>query len=279
MAKSGARKKGGWGPSDAPAAAPVIPAGRALVADIRPGKTGPAESPLSDRAMSPVAAGASQSGAPRGRRAQAMTRAERREAILAAALTVFADQGYAATRLEDVARGAGVVKGTLYLYFPDKQALFQGLVEEMISPVLMDADALVPLFPGTTRDLLDALIEMLVARILDRPAQALLRLMLSEGPRFPELSAFYHREVVCRGLSLLRQVAQRALDRGEIDSDAAVRFPQLVIAPALVAVVWNALFGAFDPLDPRALLAAHRDLLLRGLGWRDPVTFHPEDPR
>lgn len=201
---------------------------------------------------------------------RASAREERRQAILSAALGVFAAEGFAAARLDDVAKGAGVAKGTLYLYFPDKQSLFQGLVEEMITPVLVDADALVPLFPGTTRDLLDALMDMMVERILDAPAQAILRLMLSEGPRFPELAAYYYREVISRGVALLRQVGQRALDRGEIASDAAVRFPQLIIAPALVAVVWNAMFGAFDPLDPRALLSAHRDLLLKGLGWTGP---------
>ncbi|MFG1477531.1 hypothetical protein V5F53_02555 [Xanthobacter sp. V4C-4] len=64
-------------------------------------------------------------------------------------------------------------------------------------------------------------------------------------------------------------MARRGFEGGEIGSDVADRFPQLVMAPAVLAVVWNALFGAIDPLDTRALLAAHRDLLLRGLGWKD----------
>ncbi|MDI4665369.1 TetR/AcrR family transcriptional regulator [Xanthobacter autotrophicus] len=206
---------------------------------------------------------------PRRRRAPAMDKAERRRAILAAALTVFSDHGFAGARLDDVARHAGVAKGTLYLHFADKEALFRGLVEQDIAPVLADADAVVGLFPGSTRDLIDRLIVLITQRVMGTPAEALVRLMIAEGPRFPELAAFYHREVVSRGLAIVRKIAQRGLDRGEITSDLAVRFPQLVISPAIVAVIWNGMFGAFDPLDAKAFLAAHRDLLLRGLGWRD----------
>lgn len=202
-------------------------------------------------------------------RARPMAREDRRRAILDAALAEFAAHGFTEAKLELVARRAGIAKGTLYLYFADKEALFRALVEAAITPVLLDADALVALFPGSTRDLLDRLMTLLADRILAGPAAALVRLMITEGPRFPELAAFYHRAVVSRGLALIRQLAQRGLDRGELTSDAAVRFPQLVVAPAILAVVWNGLFAAVEPLDPRALLAAHRDLLLRGLGWRD----------
>lgn len=210
-----------------------------------------------------------EAGAPARRRARPMEKAARRRAILDAALAVFARDGFAGARLDEVARRAGVAKGTLYLYFTDKEALFRGLVEDNIAPVLADADHVVGAFPGTTRELLDLLIGLLTARILDTPAQALIRLMIAEGPRFPELAAFYHREVVARGLALVRQILQRGLDRGEISGDIALRHPQLVISPAIVAVIWNSMFGAIDPLDVRAFLAAHRDLLLRGLGWRD----------
>ncbi|MCG5235570.1 TetR/AcrR family transcriptional regulator [Xanthobacter oligotrophicus] len=198
-----------------------------------------------------------------------MDKAERRRAILAAALTVFARHGFAGARLDDVARQAGVAKGTLYLHFADKEALFHGLVEQNIAPILANADAAIAVFPGTTRDLIDLLIAILIERVIGTPAEGLVRLMIAEGPRFPELAAYYHREVVSRGLAIVRRIAQRGLDRGEITSDLAVRFPQLVISPAVVAVVWNGMFGAFDPLDVRAFLMAHRDLLLRGLGWRD----------
>lgn len=207
----------------------------------------------------------------RGRRpASAAARGERRRVILEAAHAEFSAHGYAATRLDAVARRAGVAKGTLYLYFTDKEALFCTLVREMVGSVLQDADALVATFPGSTRDLLSLMMQLMADRVLQAPAAALVRLMLAEGPRFPELAAFYHEEVVSRGIALILKVAQRGLDRGELTSDIAVRFPQLVVAPAILALVWNSLFGATDPLDVRTLLEAHLELLLKGLGWKTP---------
>lgn len=200
------------------------------------------------------------------RRAAPMAREARRRAILDAALVEFTTHGFAHTKLDQVARRAGVAKGTLYLYFTDKDALFRALVEANITSVLSDAGSLVAHFPGTTAELLEGLLGLMADRVLEGPAAPLVRLMLAEGARFPELAAFYHREVVSRGLALIRQVAQRGLDRGELKSDLAIRFPQLVVAPAILAVVWNGLFATLDPLDTRALLAAHRDLLLAGLG-------------
>ena len=198
------------------------------------------------------------------------SRAARRGAILAAALDRFARQGYGDTRLEDVARAAGVAKGTLYLYFPNKQALFEGLVTSAISPALADAAALLPHFTGTTRALLDLLVDLLVTRILDRPERAILLLMITEGARFPDLAAFHHREVVAPGLDLLRAVLARGQARGEVRSDAAQRFPQMMFASAVTALVWQNLFSGIDPLDVRAFVVAHTEVLLCGLEGNGP---------
>ncbi|MFG1412587.1 TetR/AcrR family transcriptional regulator [Xanthobacter sp. VTT E-85241] len=207
------------------------------------------------------------------RRAGAATgpgqREARQAAILAAALATFTAHGYAATRLEDVARAAGVAKGTLYLYFPDKQALFEAVVKDTVAPALSDAAALLPAYQGTTRELLHAMSEILISRIVEGPARGILLLMIAEGPRFPELAAFHHREVVARGMALIRAIAERGLARGEITSDAAVRFPQIVIAPAMTSLVWNSLFAHIAPLDVRAFIQTYRDVLLRGLGSTD----------
>ncbi|MCK0198801.1 TetR/AcrR family transcriptional regulator [Ancylobacter sp. 6x-1] len=195
--------------------------------------------------------------------------AARRQAILDAALAVFAEKGFAGARMEDVARRAGTAKGTLYLHFKDKAALFEGLVRTAADPVLGMMEAQVAQFPGSTRDLLVLLFARLHGEIICTPRRHIVRLLIGEGERFPELADFYFRTVVARGQDLLRAINARALARGEITSDAALRFPQLIIGPFLTAVIWIDLFERSEPLDAEAMLAAHIDVVLRGLGWRD----------
>lgn len=194
----------------------------------------------------------------------------RRRAILDAALGVFAEKGYAGARMDDVAQRAGLAKGTLYLHFKDKEALFEGLVHELADPVLGAIEQHVASFEGSTRDLLLAVFSHLEAQAVHSPRRHLVKLMMGEGERFPELADFYYREVVSRGIALLRAINARALARGEISSDAGLRFPQLIIAPLLVAVMWEGLFARHEPLDTREMLMTHVELVLRGLGWREP---------
>jgi len=156
--------------------------------------------------------------------AGALRRAKRRAAILAAALEEFAARGFAATRLDDVARRAGVAKGTIYLYFRDKESLFQELVRAMLSPLAGTIEA---------------------AALRDLPIRA----------------EVYYREVIARVLPVIRARLALAVERGELPHDALARFPQLLVAPALVAIIWNGLFGRFAPLDIRDLMRAHLDLL------------------
>jgi AcrR family transcriptional regulator len=185
----------------------------------------------------------------------------RREKILDAALTVFAERGYEAARLEDVAARAGVAKGTLYLYFEDKEALFEALVRGAVSPIMAKV-AEAAMAPGTkAADVLALFFAMFQKEVLGTRRKLLLRLIIAEGPRFPTISKFYYREVVTRGLALMQALAAGAVERGEFASDAAVRFPQLVVAPLLMAVIWDGLFGRHHPLDVTGLLRAHQDLL------------------
>ena len=92
----------------------------------------------------------------------------------------------------------------------------------------------------------------------------LLRLIIAEGPRFPAVAEFYYREVVSRGLKLMRALAERAVARGELLSDGPARFPQLIFAPLLLAVIWDGLFSKTDPLDVAGMLRAHREVLTAG---------------
>jgi len=224
-------------------------AGRAKRKDGRPGAA-PAAVGAAARSRAGSASG--------GRSTQA---AARRQAILDAALTVFAEHGYEAARLDDVAAHAGVAKGTLYLYFKDKQALFAALVRSAVSPILDTVGAAVGAPDMKAADILDLAFALFQKEVLGTKRKLLLRLIISEGPRFPALAAFYHREVVSRGMKLMRAVAERAVARGEFPSHAAARFPQLVFAPLLLAVVWDGLFAKIDPLDVAGLLRAHREVL------------------
>ena len=191
---------------------------------------------------------------------QEARRGERREAIFAAALDEFSVRGFAATRLDDVARRAGVAKGTIYLYFRDKESLFQELVRAMVSP-LVGAITAAPLQDLPIRTVAELIADVFVNEIFGTRRKDVLRLIIAEGPRFPKLAEFYYREVIARVLPVLRARLSLAVDRGELLNDALARFPQLLVAPAVMAIVWSGLFEHFEPLDVRALMRAHLDVL------------------
>jgi AcrR family transcriptional regulator len=191
---------------------------------------------------------------------RASRQAERREAILAAALEEFSVAGFAAARLDDVARRAGVAKGTIYLYFDSKESLFQELVRSMLSPVVRAIEA-APVVDLPVGLIAEKIVDVFVTEVFETRRKDVLRLIIAEGPRFPKLAEFYYHEVIERILKALRALLTRAVARGELPNDVLVRFPQLLMAPALVAVVWSALFGNIAPLDVRALMRAHLELL------------------
>ena len=145
---------------------------------------------------------------PVGRKVDA---AARREAILDAALTVFARRGYEAARLDDVASMAGVAKGTLYLYFKDKEALFEALVRGAVSPILAKVGEAAAAPGMKPADVLDLFFSMFQAEVLGTKRKLLLRLIISEGPRFPALAELYYREVVSRGLKLMGAVQRKGV--------------------------------------------------------------------
>jgi len=192
--------------------------------------------------------------------ARAQRRGERRDAILAAALEEFAARGFAAARLDDVARRAGVAKGTIYLYFRDKESLFQELVRTMLSPMVGVIEA-APAADLPVRAVAETIVDLFVREIYGTRRRDVIRLIISEGTRFPKLAEFYYREVISRVLPAMRALLTRAVERGELGHDALARFPQLLIAPGLVAILWNGLFGRFAPLDVRDLMRAHLDLI------------------
>jgi AcrR family transcriptional regulator len=188
---------------------------------------------------------------------------ERRSAILAAALEEFTARGYEGARLDDVAKRAGVAKGTIYLYFSDKETLFQDLVRSLVHPVLGTLDKMAGVdIPA--RMLVEGLLGTFVREVYGTRRKDLIRLILTEGPRFPVIAEFYYREVIGRVLAVVRPILQRAAERGELPNDNLARFPQLIIAPMLVGIMWQAMFERFEPLDVNAMVRAHIDILFAG---------------
>ena len=185
--------------------------------------------------------------------------AARREAILAAALDEFSLRGFEAARLDDVARRAGVAKGTIYLYFRDKESLFQELIRAMLAPLVAiiermgAADMPVAL-------LSEHIVDLFVREVYETRRKDVIRLILTEGRRFPQIAEFYYREVLSRIIVAVRALLRRAAARGEVP-EGLVDFPQLIAAPGLVAVIWGGLFERFEPLDVRAMMKTHVDLL------------------
>ena len=187
--------------------------------------------------------------------------AARRDAILDAALDEFSARGFAAARLDDVAKRAGVAKGTIYLYFADKESLFQELIRTKMVPVVGSLE----LAFGTElplRAVVEQAIEIFVREVYGTRRREVIRLMISEGPRFPALAEFYYHEVLERLLKALRGLMRRAYERGELANDSLVRFPMLLGAPGIIAIAWNGLFDRYEPLDVRGLMRAHFDNLL-----------------
>jgi AcrR family transcriptional regulator len=197
------------------------------------------------------------------RKRMAVAPQERRAAILAAALEEFTARGYEGARLDDVAKRAGIAKGTIYLHFADKEALFQELVRSMVVPVLGTLEKMQGVdIPA--RMLVEGLLGTFVREVYGTRRRDLIRLILSEGPRFPAIAEFYYREVISRVLSIVRPILTRAAERGELPNDSLARFPQLIVAPMLVGIVWHGLFDKFEPLDINAMVRAHIDILFAG---------------
>lgn len=182
--------------------------------------------------------------------------AETQARICAAALDRFLAVGFEGTRMLDVARDAGVAKGTLYLYFDTKEALFEGVLTQLLGETVARMHLQQPAADEPTSAFL---IRALTPLLTDAKAPlrlALFRLILFEGARFPALLASYRRVVMDPLLATVRTLSVRARERGELRSDALERLPMLLLAPGLVVTVWNHLFPA-EALVPKDVFAGH----------------------
>jgi AcrR family transcriptional regulator len=187
--------------------------------------------------------------------------------ILEAALTVFAEKGFAAARMDDIARRAGVTKGTIYLYFPSKEDLFKSLVRESIGERIAEIAASVRSFEGPTADLIRLMLRGMGGFLLTSDRVVLPKIIIAEAGNFPELARFYREDVIDQGLGLATRIIERGIARGEFRRLPPEHLARIFVAPILLMAIWRTTFARFDaaPYDYDGFLDTHIDMLLRAL--------------
>lgn len=218
---------------------------------------------------------------------QVMPKRERRKEarpgeLLAAALDLFVEKGYAATRSEEVARRAGVSKGTLFLYYASKEELFKAVVRENIAGRFPEWNAELAAHTGSSAELLRYALTSWWERVGNTQASGITKLMVSEASNFPELAKFYQREVMEPGHELIRRILQRGVDLGEFRPMDVEQAVFVVMAPIIFLMTWMHSFDGCSTtstrLDPERYLATQIDTLLYGLCRPAPLTKEPPAP-
>ena len=197
----------------------------------------------------------------------------RPQEILEAALAVFAEKGFAATRMDEIAARARVSKGTIYLYFPSKEAVFKALVQEMIGPQLARLADLARGHEGPVAPLLGAMLRNLGRFITTSDKVVLPKMVIAEAGNFPDLARIYREEVMERGLALFGNLLKAGMEGGEFRDIPIAHAVRLCIAPLLLAAIWRTTFARLDavPYDYEGLIDAHVTTLLRGLAREGQV--------
>ena len=186
---------------------------------------------------------------------------ERPQEIAEAALAAFAEKGYAATRVDDVAKRAGVSKGLLYLYFKTKEELFKAVVRSFVVPRI---DALVAIMDSSemsSEEFLRGPFLEFVKTLPGSPVSVLIRLMIAEGPKHPDLLQYYWENVVSRGLAAIQELLQRGVQSGEFRSSVVTGMPHLFIMPVVFSVIFKLLFEERSP-NTDELIEVQIDLLI-----------------
>jgi len=186
---------------------------------------------------------------------------DRPQEITEAALLAFAEKGYAATRVEEVARRAGVSKGLLYLYFKTKEELFKAVVK---SVVIRRIDQLIGNIESTelsSEDFIRGPLSSFMKQVPGSPVAIVIRLLISEGPRHPDLVDYYYENVVAKGLAAITGFVERGVERGEFRKSVITELTQLFLAPVMLSIIWGILFKTRQ-LDTDKLIETQIDMLL-----------------
>jgi AcrR family transcriptional regulator len=187
--------------------------------------------------------------------------------IVEAARLEFVESGFGAAKVEAIAARAGVSKGTVYLYFPTKEALFEAVMRANVLTVIDGAAAMLGVESDTPAPVqLRFLLETMYRELVGTDRRKLMHLVIAEGRHFPQLLQFYHREVVSRGMEIVRALVERGAARGEFVPHGMERHPKLIISPALMAALYCNLFGDQDNLDLDDYAQTHIAAVMRALG-------------
>ncbi|MEP1143540.1 MAG: TetR/AcrR family transcriptional regulator [Henriciella sp.] len=189
----------------------------------------------------------------------------KRLALLNAALAVFSRVGFAAAKMEDVAKEADVSKGTVYLYFDSKEQLFEDMVRTKMTPMLNEIEEVMSRPAMTATERLKTHMQFFYQKVLNSDRRQIMRLIMAEGPNFPDLAEFYHANVLSRGQALIRRTIEQGVESGEFRELKGHGLAQNVVAGALVAGIWKLVFDQFQPIDLDAYFDTHVDLILNGL--------------
>jgi len=186
---------------------------------------------------------------------------DRPQEITEAAFGAFAENGFTATKVEDVARRAGVSKGLLYVYFKTKEELFKAVIRSVVTPRLDELTRTLDASDLSAEAFIRGPVLEFMKRVPGSPISVVIRLMISEAPKHPDLVEYYWQNVASRGLGALRQLLHRGVDNGEFRESAVSDLPQLIVAPVMMSIVWGIVF-ADRSLDTDKLIETHVDMIL-----------------
>jgi AcrR family transcriptional regulator len=194
-------------------------------------------------------------------------KAERPGEIVQAALQVFAEKGFAAARLDDIARRAGVSKGAIYLYFETKEDIFRAVVDQAIAPNLVAVRAMMAAHPGPFADLLRALAGRIGELVTTLPVGGVVKMVIGEAGNFPELARVWHDELISHMLGGLTDAIRKAQDRGEVRAGDPRVFAIQVVGPVILSVIWNQVIAPVgaEPFDAPAVARQHVETMIAGM--------------
>lgn len=197
--------------------------------------------------------------------------------IVEAARICFINNGFGATRIDDVAKGAGVSKGTVYLYFESKEALFEAVICANLSPVVDSVIAAIEADPNTpAAEQLRFCARTMYREMVGTERRKLMHLVIAEGIRFPALADFYFKETIAKGQELIRAVIRRGQERGELSANGLDRHPAILMAPTVVAGIFTLVFNKLSAAELEDYIEVHLEAATRALQVQKPSSGSSE---